>query len=84
METDIILGDEYTDTITGFTGVATGLTFWLHACERVALQSRKLTKDGKVPEAEWFDVPGVVHVVTKSTPKTAKTGGPPARGVETG
>ncbi len=84
MDTDIILGDEYTDKITGFKGVATGLTFWLHACERVSLQSKVLTKDGKVAEPEWFDVPGVKHVKTKATPKVTKTGGPPARGVETG
>lgn len=84
METDIILGEEYRDKITGFTGVATGVTFWLYACERVALQGKALTKDGTVSEAQWFDAPGVEHVETETTPKVAKTGGPPARGVETG
>ena len=84
METYSILGDEYTDKITGFTGVATAITFWLHACERVALQAKKLKEDGTVAKAEWFDVPGVEHVETKATPKVTKTGGPPARGIETG
>ncbi len=84
METDIILGDEYQDKITGFRGIATGVTFWLHACERVGLQSKKLTKDGTIAGLEWFDVPGVEHVKTKVAPKVAKTGGPPARGMETG
>ncbi|KKN02004.1 hypothetical protein LCGC14_1122090 [marine sediment metagenome] len=83
-DTDIVLGEEYVDKITGFAGVAVGLTFWLHACERVGLQSAKLTKDGKVADLEWFDIPGVDHVKTKVTPKTTKTGGPPARGVEAG
>ncbi|KKL61692.1 hypothetical protein LCGC14_2192760, partial [marine sediment metagenome] len=66
METDIILGDEYVDKITGFRGVAVGMTFWLHACERAGLQWTKLGKDGKVPEIEWFDAPGLVHVETKA------------------
>ncbi len=82
--TDIILGDVYIDKITGFRGTAVGVTFWLHQCERVGLQSGKLTKDGKVVDIEWFDAPGVEHIATKSTPAVAKTGGPPARGVETG
>ncbi len=84
METDIILGEEYVDKITGFRGVAVGITFWLHACERVGLQSQELKEDGTVRKIEWFDVPGVEHVKTKATPKATKTGGPPARGMETG
>ena len=82
--TDIILGDEYVDEITGFAGIAVGVTFWLHACERVGLQGTKMKDDGTVSEIQWFDAPGVVHVETKKTPRAQKTGGPPARGVETG
>lgn len=47
--TDIILGDEYTDTVTGYKGKAVAVDFNLTGCTRVVLQA-KTTKDGS-----WVD-----------------------------
>ena len=50
----IKLGKKYVDPITGFEGIATQKTEYLYGCERVSLQP-PVDKDGKVPEAEYFD-----------------------------
>jgi hypothetical protein len=73
--TDIILGDKYRDSVTGFEGTATATTFFLHACERVSLE---YIKDGKV-EYEGFDAPRLIHIETEKVPKVKKTGGPGGR-----
>lgn len=49
VQEDIILGGTYKDVITGFTGVATGLCYYLTGCNQVLLAS-------KVNEPKWFDV----------------------------
>jgi hypothetical protein len=54
MERKFILGEQVKDKITGFSGVVTGITFWLNGCTRVSIQPREL-KDQKPIEAEWFD-----------------------------
>lgn len=48
------LGDSVQDRMTGFKGVAVGVTEWLYGCRRIAVQSVEL-KDGKPIEPEWFD-----------------------------
>ena len=74
-KSDIILGDKYRDPLTGFEGVATAVTFYLHACERVSLE---YVKDGEI-KYESFDAPRSIHVKTETQPKTTRTGGPGGR-----
>lgn len=71
-KTDVVLGEKYLDPLTGFEGVATSTTFYLHACERVALE---IVKDGEI-KYEGFDAPRLVRVGTGEQPKTTRTGGP--------
>ena len=73
-ETDIILGETYRDTLTGVEGVATSVAFYLHACERVGLESWSPTA-GELQEFT-FDAPRLVHVSTGQQATTDKTGGP--------
>ena len=48
------LGAEYTDKISGFTGVATGYCQYLSGCNQVLL-APKIKKDGTLPDSQWFD-----------------------------
>lgn len=75
LKTDVRMGDRYRDPLTGFEGVATAVTFYLHACERVTLE---YVRDGEV-KYESFDAPRLVHVDTGRTPRTDRTGGPGGR-----
>lgn len=75
LESDVKLGDRYRDPLTGFEGVATAVTFYLHACERVSLE---FVKDGEV-KYESFDAPRLVHVPSGTQPTTDRTGGPGGR-----
>ncbi len=70
--TDIILGEEYEDTITGLKGKATVIAFYLHACERVTLE---FIKDSEV-KYESFDAPRLKHIKTQAVATTTRTGGP--------
>lgn len=74
-KSDTRLGDKYRDPLTGFEGVATAVTFYLHACERITLE---YVKDGKI-EYESFDAPRLVHVASGQQPVTTRTGGPGGR-----
>lgn len=76
---DIKLGERYTDTQTGLTGVATALHFYQHACERVTLETLKT--DGELMEGA-FDAPRLRHVESGRVAETTRTGGP-ARAGET-
>ena len=69
---DITLGEKYTDTQTGVTGVATSITFFQHACERVCLEL--LNKDGDLKELV-FDAPRLKSVRTQIQAVSEKTGG---------
>jgi hypothetical protein len=75
LKSDVKLGDRYRDPLTGFEGVATAVTFYLHACERVSLE---FIKDGEV-KYEAFDAPRLIHVDTDTRPATTRTGGPGGR-----
>lgn len=55
----IQLGDRVKDRVTGFTGIVVARSEYLHGCRRVGVQPEKLEKDGKPPEAAWFDEPQV-------------------------
>jgi hypothetical protein len=72
----IVLGKEYTDSITGFKGVAMARTEFLTGCVHVLLQPKAL-KNGAIQAAEWFDEQ---RVDPKSKVKTGGPGEhPPAR-----
>jgi hypothetical protein len=75
----IELGDEAKDSITGFSGVVVAITTWLNGCRRIAIQPKKLDKDGKPRDNQTFDVEQVVLVKAAKKPEAAllrKVGGP--------
>lgn len=74
-KSDSKLGDRYRDPLTGFEGVATAVTFYLHACERITLE---FVKDGEI-KYESFDAPRLVHIDSGEQPATKRTGGPGGR-----
>ena len=72
----IHLGDEVKDTVTGFKGIATGLTDFLNGCRRICIQP-PIDKAGKAQEANWFDEPQVTVVKAgKVAAGPRNTGGP--------
>jgi len=71
IETDINFGEEYRDTVTGFTGKATGIVKHQFGCIRILLQP-PIDKDGKVPETQWLDEESIESI----KPIEKKTGGP--------
>jgi hypothetical protein len=50
----ITLGNKYSDSITGFSGIATAKTFYLYGCVRVCLEPIELEK-GLPKDSYWFD-----------------------------
>lgn len=77
-ETDIVLGELYIDTQTGYEGIATSIHFYQHACERVTLEAFE-SKTKQVRELT-FDSPRLQHAKTKKQATTTKTGGPARAG----
>ena len=49
-----ILGLKVRDKVTGFTGVATSVSFDLYGCVQVAV-SQGLNKEGRLGDQFWFD-----------------------------
>lgn len=75
------LGDIVRDKITGYKGVAIGLTDWLHGCRRVTIQAQDM-KDGKPLDSYTIDEPQCEVVQAAKPHEPVKTGGPgpaPAR-----
>ena len=71
---DVILGDKYRDSQTGFEGIATAIYFFQYGCERVQLeQFDKKTSDIR---AITFDAPRLISAKTGKAPVVTKTGGP--------
>jgi hypothetical protein len=64
------LGQTYTDSITGFSGVAVAKTEFLHGCVRVSIQPKEL-REGKPIDPQVFDEQQLVGVDSP-----AKAGGP--------
>lgn len=50
-----LLGCRVKDRVTGFTGVATSVTFDLYGCIQ-AIVNPGVNSDGKIGESMWFDV----------------------------
>lgn len=76
MTTEIKLGDKVKDKVTGFKGIAIGVTTWLHGCKRIAVQPQEL-KDGKPIDALSFDEPQLEMIESeKIKTGSRETGGP--------
>jgi len=74
----INLGDKVRDTVTGFTGIAFGITTFLNGCKRVGVQPA-VDAQGKMQPSEWFDEPQleVIEITTiKRNPSAQLVGGP--------
>lgn len=71
---DIVMGERYVDKQTGYEGVATSVTFFQHACERVCIESYD-SERRRVVEV-IFDAPRLTHVETGVQAKTKRSGGP--------
>jgi len=69
------LGDEVTETITGFTGVAVAKIEFLNGCTQFAVQPKGLTKDGEMQDKQFIDIQQL-EVVRKDTKKDEKKDGP--------
>jgi hypothetical protein len=67
----VALGSKVTDSITGFSGIATARTEYLYGCVRVCIEPGRL-RDGKPIESQWFDEQRL------SATSKAKSGGPGA------
>ena len=65
----IVLGQKYTDSITGFSGIAIARCVFLNGCVRVDIQPVGL-KDGNVIESRYIDE----QQLTEDSPALA--GGP--------
>lgn len=50
-----ILGRTAKDRITGFVGIATGLSTYISGCTQVLLVP-PMGPDGKLPDSHWFDL----------------------------
>ena len=68
MQEKINLGDKVKDTITGHTGICTGIIIWLNGCRRIGIQS-KAVKDGLPVDVYWVDET-TVEVVKQKVKKT--------------
>lgn len=64
------LGSKVRDTVTGFTGIASARSEYLHGTPRVLIESTGLDRDGNLKRGEWFDEPRV-----ESVPVAKKRGG---------
>jgi hypothetical protein len=73
---EIQLGSEVMDLVTGFKGIAMGRTLFLNGCARIGVQP-PMDKDGKIPDAQWFDEPQL-KVLKEGKVKVGSrdTGGP--------
>lgn len=71
---DIVLGERYLDKQTGYEGVATSVSFFQHACERVVLENYDAER--KQIKEMVFDAPRLTSIKTGKTATTDKTGGP--------
>lgn len=80
---EVELGDEGRDKVSGYTGVATARVEFMNGCHRIGLRA-KIDKDGKRPDIEYFAV-GQVELVepkkVEAQPKeeARKPGGPMQR-----
>ena len=73
----IHLGDEVRDTVTGFKGIAIGVTTWISGCDRYILQPKGVSKEGKLFDTQSFDEAMLEVIKAKKVKEdTHYTGGP--------
>lgn len=68
-KTTLELGDLAKDEVSGFAGVITGITTFLHGCSRVGVTPREL-KEGQPVQTNWFDAPQLVIIEKGVVPTT--------------
>ena len=71
---DVVLGEKYRDSQTGFEGIATAIYFFQYGCERVQLE--QLDKKTLDIRSITFDAPRLINQRTGIAPVVKKTGGP--------
>lgn len=71
---DVVMGDVYVDDQTGFEGVATAVSFYQYACERVLLEA--YDPERRTVKEIMFDAPRLRHQETSQLVTSTKTGGP--------
>ena len=76
MSFKIELGSEVEDKITGFKGVVIGRTEWRYGCVAYMVAPKKLTKEGKRQEADFFDEDRLTVTKPVAAHKMRETGGP--------
>ena len=70
------LGDEVTDTVSGFKGIAVSRHSYLQGCDRISIQP-SIDKNGKLMDSESFDEPQLKVLKTKKVKQGPRiTGGP--------
>jgi hypothetical protein len=74
-QNEVVLGNRYRDTVSGWEGVATGRFEYMNGCFRICLGGTD--KDGQ-PEDFVFDVEQIVPVDAPAVERSAPspTGGP--------
>ena len=77
------LGQPVKDRVTEFEGIVMARTEHLTSCNVYGVSPRKLNKEGKKPDWEWFDEPrlesGKGKCVALVENPEKKTGGPHSR-----
>lgn len=68
---DCNLGDKVTDTITGFTGIVTGIVHYISGCDQ-ALLTPRVKDDGTAIDARWYDIDRLALVEAKQAKKRAR------------
>jgi hypothetical protein len=48
------------DKVTGFSGVVTGIVYYLSGCTQ-ALLAPPVALDGKLPDSQWYDVQRLIY-----------------------
>jgi len=72
----INLGDKAKDSISGFSGIVTGVYKYLNGCVRMQIEADHLNKDGNVIGSQIFDVEQVVLVKAAQKKVMSPSGGP--------
>jgi hypothetical protein len=59
-----LLGYKVRDSVTGFTGVVTSISFDLYGCIQ-GIVYPEIDKDGKIGDQMWFDVKRLIAISDK-------------------
>lgn len=73
-KSDVVLGEKYRDTQTGYEGIAIVAAFFQHGCERITLESYDAER--KEIKEMSFDAPRLQSVKTGRQATSERTGGP--------